>query len=870
MAAKGTPMMEQFQAIKDQNPDCLVFFRLGDFYELFGDDAREASRLLGLTLTARSSGEGRSIKVPMAGVPYHAAPGYIQRLLRAGRKIAVCEQVGDPKAKGGMTRELVRVHTPGTALEDGYLDERSNNYLAALAVGRDGGLGLAWADNTTGEFAAMALPAEGAALDAELERLRPAELLLPDQGLDAGIESALRSCPALQSRMDAFQFDPGSASRALKEQFQVATLEGYGLKDGTPALGAAGALLGYLKRTQRSGLAHLGGLRMHEEAKFLRLDAAAQRHLELVQNLEDGGTAHTLFSVLDHSVTAAGARCLKRWLVAPLLALEPIEQRHDAVAALAAAGPLRLALREALRHLADLERVVGKVGCGAAGPRDLAGVRQTLRALPQIGTALQGRAEALLQAPALGGLAPLQALLEGALVEDPPALSRDGGFIRPGFDRELDEAVADGSGAREKVLAVQERERARSGNPKLKVQFNSVFGYFIEVSKAQSDSVPADYERKQTLVGAERYTTPELKGIEEGVFTADGRRKARETVLLERLRQDVAGQAGPLLALAGRLAELDSLASMAEAAAAGGWARPEMDEGTVLDIREGRHPVVEALLRRDGASFVANDCRLDTDQEQLLLITGPNMAGKSTYMRQVALIALLAQCGSLVPAKSARVGLVDRIFTRVGASDRLSRGMSTFLVEMTETASILRHATKRSLVVLDEIGRGTSTYDGVSIAWAVAEHLHERIGCRSLFATHYFELAELERRLPRVRNCSVAVREWEGRIVFLHSLVPGSSEHSYGVAVARLAGVPEPVLKRAREVLASLEMQRLSPSAAGEGVPQMDLFRAPAPDPAVEALGQRLATLDPDALTPLQALQELHAMKALLNRKEPG
>jgi DNA mismatch repair protein MutS len=863
-------MMEQYQAIKDQNPDCLVFFRLGDFYELFGEDAKEGSRLLGLTLTARSSGEGRSVKVPMAGVPYHAAPGYIQRLLKAGRKIAVCEQMGDPKAKGGMTRELVKVHTPGTALEDGYLDERSNNYLAALAAGRDGSLGLAWADNTTGEFAAMALPADAAALEAELERLRPAELLLPDQGLDAAVEAALRNAAGLHSRLDAFQFDPASASRSLREQFHVATLEGYGLKEGSPALGAAGALLGYLKRTQRSSLSHLNGLRLHEEAKFLRLDAAAQRHLELVQNLEDGGSAHTLFSVLDHSVTAAGARCLKRWLVAPLLALDPIAQRHGAVAALVEPGPLRPGLREALRHGADLERVVGKVGCGASGPRDLAGLRQTLRSLPALAAALQGRAEPLLQAPVLGPLAPLLARLEAGLVEDPPALLREGGFIRPGYDAALDEAVADGSGAREKVLAVQERERERSGNPKLKVQFNSVFGYYIEVSKAQSGSVPSDYERKQTLVGAERYTTPELKGIEQGVLTAEERRKAREAALFEGLRLDVAGQSAALLALAGRLAELDSLASLAEAAAAGAWARPDMDEGTVLDIREGRHPVVEALLRRDGATFVANDCRLDTDQEQLLLITGPNMAGKSTYMRQVALIALLAQCGSFVPAQSARVGLVDRIFTRVGASDRLSRGMSTFLVEMTETASILRHATRRSLVVLDEIGRGTSTYDGVSIAWAVAEHLHERIGCRSLFATHYFELAELEKRLPRVRNCCVAVREWEGRIVFLHSLQPGSSEHSYGVAVARLAGVPEPVIRRAREVLASLELHRRPPAGVAGGVPQMDLFGAPGPDPALEALSLRLAGLDPDSLTPLQALQELHAMKALLKAPEAG
>ena len=861
-------MMEQYQAIKDQNPDCLVFFRLGDFYELFGDDAKEASRLLGITLTARTSGEGRSVRIPMAGVPYHAAAAYIQRPLKAGKKIAVCEQRGDPKDKGGMTRELVRVHTPGTALEDGFLDGRSNNYVAALSPGKGGLLGLAWADNSTGDFAAMTLPAEAAALEAELERLRPAELLLPAEGggLGSELEASLRCSGAVHSPLEPWQFDAATGARALKEQFGVATLEGYGLLEGSPAVGAAGALLGYLKRTQRSSLAHLGGLRLHESARHLRLDASAQRHLELVQNLEDGGNAHTLFSVVDHAATAAGSRRLKQWLLAPLMDLGGIAARHDAVGALAGSGGLRQGLAEALGQGADLERILAKVGCLAAGPRDLAGVRQTLRALPALGQALAGRAEALLAPPPPAGTVAILQLLEAGLVEDPPALLRDGGFIRPGYDRELDEAVSDGSGARERVLAVQDRERERSGNPKLKVQFNSVFGYYIEVSKAQSAQVPPDYERKQTLVGAERFTTPELKGIEQRVLTAEDRRSRREAELFEGLRAAVAGQAQALLGLAARLAELDALGALAAAAAAGGWVRPAMDDSLVLELTESRHPVIEALLRRDGATFVPNDCRLDADQEQLLLITGPNMAGKSTYMRQVALLVLLAQSGSFVPAKSARVGLVDRIFTRVGASDRLSRGMSTFLVEMTETAAILRHATKRSLVVLDEIGRGTSTYDGVSIAWAVAEYLHGTVGARCLFATHYFELVELEKLLPRVRNYSVAVREWEGRIVFLHSIRPGSSEHSYGVAVARLAGVPDPVIRRAREVLASLELHRRPPASVpgGAGVPQMDLFSAPSADPALEALALRVSALELDQLTPLQALQELHALKDLL------
>ena len=862
-------MMVQYQAVKDQNPDCLVFFRLGDFYELFGDDAKEASRLLGITLTARTSGEGRSIRVPMAGVPYHAAPTYIQRLLKAGRKIAVVEQMEDPAAaKGSIRRELVRVITPGTALEDGYLDTRSNNYLAAVCPGKNGRLGLAWADNTTGEFLAQELASDPAALESELERLRPAELLLPEGGLGPALDAVCGGVGAVLSHADSYSFESNDAARRLKEHFGVATLQGFGLADSGPAVGAAGALFAYLKRTQRSALAHVSGIKLHDAAQHLSLDAAAQRHLEIVQNQEDGGSAHTLFSVVDHAVSSPGTRSLKRWLRAPLLDVAAIQARHDAVEALAASSALREPLREALRQGADLERLVGKVGCLAAGPRDLAGIRQTLRTLPLLAQCLQGRQEALLAAPAAAPHQALLAVLESALVEDAPALLRDGHFLRPGYDAALDEAVNDGHGAREKVLAVQERERERSGNPKLKVQFNSVFGYYIEVSKSQSGTVPSDYERKQTLVGAERFTTPELKAIEQRVLTADDRREAREAQLFEALRARVAAVSGPLLQLGTRLAELDALGAFAETAALQGWIRPTMDHSTVLDIHEGRHPVIEGLLRAEGATFVANDCLLDTEGQQLLLITGPNMAGKSTYMRQVALLVLLAQAGSFVPAKAARIGLVDRIFTRVGASDRLSRGMSTFLVEMTETANILRHATRRSLVVLDEIGRGTSTYDGVSIAWAVAEYLHEapHLGCRSLFATHYFELAELEKRLPRVRNYSVAVREWEGRIVFLHSIRPGSSEHSYGVAVARLAGVPEPVLKRAREVLASLELHRRPPEAGptGDGLPQMDLFGS-TPDPALVALADRVRQLDPNSLTPLQALQELHAMKKALD-----
>jgi len=868
-------MMAQYQAVKDQNPDCLLFFRLGDFYELFGEDAREASRLLGITLTARAQGEGRSVRIPMAGVPYHAASQYIQRLLKAGKRVAVCEQMEDPRtAKGMVRRELVRVVTPGTALEDGWRDERSNNYAAALALGRAAGarqavLGLAWADNATGEFTVQQLPAEGAALDEALQRLRPAELLLPagfaaSSPLAGSLHAVAAGSGALLGEGEAWGFEPAEATRALKEHFGVVSLEGYGVAEGSAAAAAAGGLLAYLKRTQRSALDHFGSLSVHRAQGHLGLDAAAQRDLEITANLEDGGTAHTLFGVVDHAVSAPGARLLKLWLRAPLSELGGIAARHDAVGTLAGDSALRQALRALLSRGSDLERVVARAGCRAAGPRDLAGARQTLRLLPELHALLVGASGALAP-PEPAPFGPLLDLLERGLVEDPPALLRDGGFVRPGFDAALDAAVADSTGAREAVLAVQESERAASGNPRLKVQFNSVFGYYIEVSKAQAQLVPAGWERRQTLVAAERYTTPALTAIEARVLTAEDRRKARETELFEGLRRALAAEARALIGLAAELAALDALASLAEAAAKEGWVRPQMDASAVLDIRGGRHPVLEPLLRAQGGAFVPNDCLLDADATQLMLITGPNMAGKSTFMRQTALIVVLAQSGSFVPAASARVGLVDRVFTRVGATDRLSRGMSTFLVEMTETANILRHATRRSLVVLDEIGRGTSTYDGVSIAWAVAEHLHEApgLGCRTLFATHYFELAELEKRLSRVRNYSVAVREWEGRIVFLHSIRPGASEHSYGVAVARLAGVPEPVLRRAREVLASLELHRRPPQAPEGGDRTLDLFDL-APDPALEALAARLRALDTDSMTPLQALQEITAMRQSL------
>jgi DNA mismatch repair protein MutS len=864
--SKTSPMMEQYQAIKNQNPDSLLFFRLGDFYELFGEDAKEASHLLNITLTARSSGEGRSVRVPMAGVPYHAAPAYIQKLLRAGKKVAICEQMESPKeAKGNIRRELVRVITPGTALEDGFLDSKSNNYILALWQGKMS-LGLAACDNTTGDFFAAEL-ARGE-LEGELARLRPAEILLSE-----GSPAPLTDSESLISFLDDYSFSGPESLRILKEHFGVASLEGFGFKDENPALRAAGALLGYLKKTQKSGLSHITQLRSHHGSEFMGLDASAQRHLELSANQEDGGKRATLFEVLDRSQTAAGGRMLKRWIHSPLMDLGAIGRRQDAVAEMLGQGELRDALGACLQSTTDVERAVGKVGCLAANARDLASIRQTLRELPNLVQALaSGKAEALARWQARDLLLPLRELLERTLLDDPPLGLRDGGMIRPGVSAELDRVIADSHGGRDLVLGIQERERELTGNPKLKVQFNSIFGFYIEVSKAQSAQVPGHYERKQTLVNAERFTTPDLKAVEARVLSAEERRKDLEFRLFEELRAQVAAVSAALLALAADLAELDCLLSLALTALELDYVRPEMVEAPLLEIEGGRHAVVEALMRKGGGpAFVANDCRLNADSLQLMLITGPNMAGKSTYMRQVALIVLMAQMGSFVPARRARLGLVDRLFTRVGASDRLSRGMSTFLVEMTETANILRHATRRSLVVLDEIGRGTSTYDGVSIAWAVAEQLHESpsLGCRTLFATHYFELTELETRFKRIKNFCVAVREWAGKIIFMHEIKPGSSEHSYGIAVARLAGVPEAVLERAKGVLAGLERDHQSASRGAAAAPQLGLFPAPL-SPEEKEMIEGMRRVDPDTLTPIQALQLVHDWHGRLGAQTPS
>jgi DNA mismatch repair protein MutS len=866
----ATPMMAQYEAVKSQHPDCMVFFRLGDFYELFGEDAKEASRLLGITLTARSSGEGRSIKVPMAGVPHHAAPGYIQKLLKAGRKVAVCDQVGE--AKKNMRRELVRIATPGTSVDESFLDQQSSNYLLAIFAGPKA-WGMAAADNSTADFFAFSIKAGALdAFEAELERLKPRECLLPEGLHDEALESLLLSRRVLVSRCDPYLFSPEESARQLKAHFKVHSLESFGLREASEETQAAGALLTYLKSTQLSPLSHLRSLHTAPMAGRMLLDASALRNLELITNLEDGSSQGTLFWVLNHTRTAAGARLLKRWLTAPLDDLALIARRHDAVGAFLEEPNVSGAIQDCLSLTNDVERLVGRVGCHAANARDLRGLKATLEQVPV--------AQALLARLAGGSMQErlprqdLKDLLDrlDALVDEPPLSIKEGGLFKSGVTPELDALIEDASGGKEAVALLQNRERARTGIESLKVQYNSIFGFYIEISRAQLGKAPSDYERKQTLVGAERFTLPELKALEERVLHADEKRQSMELEMFLELRQHVAEQSAALLNLASCLSELDVLLGFAQAAREGDYTRPKMEAGVCLHINEGRHPVVDSILRKNGQEpFVPNSLTLDgANGPQLLLITGPNMAGKSTYMRQAALLVLMAQSGSFLPAKSACIGLVDRIFTRVGASDRLQRGMSTFLVEMTECASILHNATPRSLVILDEIGRGTSTFDGIGIAYAVAEHLHEspQLRSRTLFATHYFELTELAERFERIQNASVAVKEWNGRIIFLHQVRPGSSEHSYGVAVARLAGLPEPVLQRAKEVLEGLENTRPTTfKPAQRPTAQASLFDAPALSPQECKTLSTLRELETDALTPLQALNLLNMLSKNLQEK---
>jgi DNA mismatch repair protein MutS len=804
----ATPMMQQYQDARARHPGMLLLFRMGDFYELFDTDAELAARLLGLTLTSRDK------TVPMAGFPHHQLENYLHKLIQAGQRVAICDQVEDPAlAKGLVRRDVTRVVTPGTITEDNLLDPRLANYLAALHPDKDL-VGLAWLELSTGQFHAADVAWES--LAEELARLNPAETLIAESQTQTSevsrssevLRMFLAQGATLTGRPD-WNFEADSASACLHQHFGVSTLEGFGFREDQPCLCAAGALLLYVQETLKADLGHIRRLEPFQARQYLLVDDVTRRSLELTRTMREGKREGSLLAVLDRTVTAMGARLLHEWLVAPLTQPAAIEARLDAVAELMQENDLRRDLRAGFAEVFDLQRLTARVSTGRASPRDLGAVARTLRLLPRLKARITARRSPLLRR--LEGdleLCPdLRETLDAALVEDPPLSARDGGLIKPGFNAELDEFRTIMRGGKEWIARFQAEEITRTGINSLKVGFNKVFGYYIEITHTHASKIPADYQRKQTLKNAERYITPELKEYEEKVLSAEEKSHQKEYELFLALRDQVAGQTHRLLQTGQVLAQLDVLAGLAELAVSRQYVRPEFCDGQVLDIRDGQHPVLEQLL--PPGTFVPNDVILEPDNGLLWLITGPNMSGKSTFIRQVALLTLLAQMGSFVPARSARIGIVDRIFTRVGASDELGRGHSTFMVEMTEAANILNNAGPRSLVILDEIGRGTSTYDGVSLAWAITEYLHNQVGCRALFATHYHELAQLAETLPGLRNYNVLVREWQEDIVFLHKIAAGSADKSYGIHVARLAGIPGEVLDRAKQVLVELEAHHL-------------------------------------------------------------
>lgn len=861
---KPTPAMQRYLEVKQQNPGTILLFRIGDFYELFYEDAQTAARVLGLTLTSRD--KGSTNPVPMAGFPYHQLDNYLRRLIQAGHRAAVCEQVEDPAlAKGLVKREVTRVVTPGTLTEDSLLDPRESNFLAAAYAEKDRA-GLAWLELSTGRFVAANLDLQH--LPDELARLHPAECLVPETWRGDPARNALVTRNGvLLSERAAWCFSTANAKRVLLTHFGTATLEGFGWEGDSPAIVAAGALLEYVQETQKTTLNHIAGLDPYSRGETLILDEATRRSLELTRTLRDGKREGSLLAVIDETVSPMGARLLADWLSNPLTDIAAINRRLDAVAEFAANPVLCRELRELLREAYDLQRLTARVATGRASPRDLRFLTNTLQLLPKWKAKLCGRKAPLIQEleAALDLCADVRADIEAAVIDDPPLSLLEGGLIRDGYNATLDELRDLARGGKEWIARYQAQEAERTGIAGLKVGFNKVFGYYLEITAAQAarTTIPADYIRKQTLKNQERFITPQLKEHEEKVLRAEQQSQSLEQELFAALRQRVAKEGSRLKQTAEILAQIDVLAALGTLAVNQNYRRPELTAEPVLEIREGRHPVLDKL--QPSGQFVPNDTLLGPAAGRVQIITGPNMAGKSTYIRQTALLTVLAQMGSFVPAASARIGIADRIFARVGASDELGKGQSTFMVEMTETARILHAATERSLVILDEIGRGTSTYDGISLAWAVTEFLHDALGSRTLFATHYHELTELTSTLRHARNWNVAVREDDDGIVFLHRIVEGAADKSYGIHVARLAGVPLAVVERAKVILATLESDHVDKDGRPK-VParqsrasqerQLQLFKV-IEHPLLDSLRE----INLDQMTPIEALQTLHKMR---------
>ncbi len=876
-----TPMMQQYLRLKADHPDTLLFYRMGDFYELFHDDAEKAARLLDITLTSR--GQSGGVPIRMAGIPFHSVDQYLAKLVKLGESVAICEQIGDPAtSKGPVERKVVRIVTPGTLTDAALLPDKVDTFLMAVhqQTTRRGvsKTGLAWLNLASGELRLM--ECEAAQLARELERIRPAELLHAD-----GIDLPQLACA--RTRLPEWHFDQDAGTRRLREQIGVASLEPFGCAGLGAALGAAGALLNYAATTQGQSLRHVQGVLVERESEFVGIDTATRRNLELTETLR-GGESPTLFSLLDTCATTMGSRALRHWLHHPLRDTAIPQARQQAIGALIAQGPDRV--RGVLRRLADVERITSRLALLSARPRDLSSLRDTLRALPEVQASVTLDEGAPLLVQSVNDLAVPQDcldLLVRAVAEEPSTVVRDGGVIARGYDADLDELRDISENCGQFLIDLETRERARTGIANLRVEYNRVHGFYIEVTNGQADKVPDDYRRRQTLKNAERYITPELKSFEDKALSAQDRALAREKQLFDALLQQLLPHIGGLQRVAGALARLDVIAALAERAQTLDWTQPERVNENVIDIVQGRHPVVESQLAAESVAFIANDAQLN-EARKLLLITGPNMGGKSTFMRQTALIVLLACVGAWVPARRAVIGPIDRIFTRIGAADDLAGGRSTFMVEMTEAAGILHHATPSSLVLMDEIGRGTSTFDGLALAWAIARHLLSHNRSHTLFATHYFELTQLPQEFPQAANVHLSAVEHGDGIVFLHAVQDGPASQSYGLQVAQLAGVPQPVIRAARKHLAWLEQQ----SADATPTPQLDLFAAPVTPPddddadddrdagdrspsgtgslssplssARAAALDALDDIDPDRLTPRDALDALYRLKSLV------
>jgi DNA mismatch repair protein MutS len=866
---KLTPAMKQFHHFKQKYPDAVLFFRMGDFYETFHEDARTVSRVLGLVLTSRGKSAGNPI--PLAGLPYHAVDGYLKKMLQAGYKVAVCEQVEDPKkAKGVVKRDVVRVVTPGTLTDDMLLDAKEDNYLCAISLGRKDAA-LSWVDISTGHFYVQQV-SESKIVD-EVLRLSPREVLLAEcrgQLFEAEQKKMIKQIEQLTGAViterPGWFFDSFSAKEKLLKHFQTNTLEGFGIADDFEGIRAAGAILEYLDETQKTALGHITSIRLRQPMQYLQIDPTSLRSLEVLRTIRGESAKGTLLEAIDQTATGMGSRMLRAWVCMPLRQVNAIEARQDAIAELISDDALSADIRKQFKHIADLERIVARISTYRTTPKDLVALGVTLATIPQVRTTLTNCSAALLKDlhSRCDSMDELADLLEAAIEPEPPSHMRDGGVIRTGYNEELDKLRSIAKDGKTWLAEYQQREIERTGIERLKIGFNKVFGYYIELNHRDSDKAPAEYVRKQTIKNAERYITDELKKYEEQVLGARDKALELELSLFELVRDETTKYIRRLQALAQVLATLDCLASLAYLARQNHYIRPKITEGKELNIIEGKHPVLAQTL---GAEFVPNDVNLSDDGKDLAIITGPNMAGKSTYIRQVALLVLLAQTGSFIPAKKAQIGIVDRIFTRVGASDELIRGQSTFMVEMTETANILNNATEKSLVILDEVGRGTSTYDGLSLAWAITEHLANEIQCRTLFATHYHELTELSQLLVNVKNLNVAVREWAGDVVFLHKIVSGGTDKSYGVHVAKLAGVPKSILTRSNEILKDLE-NTFAKEAAGEHLSknkttddEQMLFVQ-----KHKSVLDKLNGLDVNTLTPIEAINLLAEIQQEMER----